>query len=148
MLGRQDFSSFLRGRSNEKVDLAVSVPLGISENGLKYSHPYDDPEYLKTLPEDHPAHPQSKEAQEARRMADAETLALRQRQQERSERRTQPQSHDDSDRNWFQKKKDKLIGTKEEREKAREEKRRAKEEQKRRIRVGNRCTALLTTTGG
>jgi len=119
----------------------LTIALGLS---LTFSHPYDDPEYLKTLPADHPAHPESNEAQEVRKMADAETIALRQKQQERSERHNQAKDKHESDRNWFQKKKDQLIGTKEEREKAKEERRRAKEEERRRIQVSERLRAVYS----
>ncbi|KAL0247365.1 hypothetical protein I308_104401 [Cryptococcus tetragattii IND107] len=106
-------------------------------------HPYDDPEYLRTLPKDHPAHPDSKEARAVRKYSEDEELSKRKRKEIKSVKgdskakgtvgtSTEKEGNDD-ERNWFQRKKDKLIGTKEEREKAKAEKKRLKEEQKKRI---------------
>ena len=134
LLGSEYGASLLRRRRDKKVNLAVRLSSSSKlRHILTIGHPYDDPEYLKTLPVDHPAHPESKEAQEARKLAENETVALRKRQQAHTERQSQPK--EDNDRNWFQKKKDQAIGTKEERRQAKEEKHRAKEEQRRRIRV-------------
>lgn len=105
------------------------------------SHPYDDPQFLNSLPKDHPAHPDSKEAQAVRKHSQDEEYARklqeeeyqRNGQQSRTDHSTSGSGH--NNRNWLQRKKDKLIGTKEERKQAREEKRRQKEEQRRRIQV-------------
>ncbi|ORX38308.1 hypothetical protein BD324DRAFT_620388 [Kockovaella imperatae] len=109
-------------------------------------HPYDDPTYLESLPDDHPANPNSPEAQRLRERAEEERKteeflrAEREGQQgdhsrtaanEASERGTPQGADKDAHRNWFQRQKDHLIGTKEERQKAKEERQRIKAEQKR-----------------
>lgn len=109
-------------------------------------HPYDDPEFLRTLPEHHPAHPNSAEATAMRKRGEDEALLV---QKARSHSSSQPGpssppkgagagatnpdgSHawpqHEEHRNWIQRKKDKLIGTKEERAKAKEDRRKAKAE--------------------
>lgn len=106
-------------------------------------HPYDDPEFLRTLPKDHPAHPDSKEARAVRKQSEDEELSKQKRKEVKSVKgdskakgtvgTSAEKEGTEGERNWFQRKKDKMIGTKEEREKAKAEKRRLKEEQKKRI---------------
>ncbi|WWD02174.1 hypothetical protein V865_000212 [Kwoniella europaea PYCC6329] len=104
-------------------------------------HPYDDPEFLRSLPTTHPAHPESKEGQAIRKKSEDEKILQDKIKTTKStkdgrEQQGQQQSKNvvsGDERNWFQKKKDKLIGTKEERAKAKEDKRKAKEEQRRKM---------------
>ncbi|WVW85398.1 hypothetical protein I302_107436 [Kwoniella bestiolae CBS 10118] len=101
-------------------------------------HPYDDPEFLRTLPKTHPAHPESKEGQAVRKRSEDEKMLQDKIKSTKStkdgrEREQIKNVVGGEERNWFQKKKDKLIGTKEERAKAKEEKRNAKEEQRRKM---------------
>jgi hypothetical protein len=74
-------------------------------------HPYDDPQYLESLPDTHPANPSSAEAQEVRRAEQEEEKAKKE------------------GRNWFQRKKDNMIGTKEERTKEKEARKRQRAEE-------------------
>ncbi|EIW68415.1 hypothetical protein M231_00264 [Tremella mesenterica] len=123
-------------------------------------HPYDDPEYLRTLPDTHPAHPNSAEASAMRKRAEDEALMVEEMKAAKDknpkgssslspkdnaagpsvERGANPDGTHPWDnaqtqhRNWLQKKKDQLIGTKEERQKAKEEKRKMKEEARKRRR--------------
>lgn len=125
-------------------------------------HPYDDPEYIKSLPKDHPAHPDSEAAQRAREQAAQEEALAKKMQMDReaSKKGGKPAEKEevwgpmgpgasvggpakgkakntepDPDRNWFQRKKDQMIGTKEERVQHAEQKRKAKEEQRKREEV-------------
>ncbi|KAL7422381.1 hypothetical protein Q5752_003027 [Cryptotrichosporon argae] len=120
-------------------------------------HPYDDAEFLRSLPRSHPAHPDSHEAQAVRkRSEDEKTLLDKARAAEAAGgagapgpsgaaatssavtgkvkgAQTATNAHgdahgDEHDRNWFQKKKDQLIGTKEERAQAKGDKRRQRKE--------------------
>lgn len=123
-------------------------------------HPYDDPEFLRTLPKDHPAHPDSKEARAVRKYSEDEELSKRKRKEIKSVKgdskagivgTSAEKEGSDGERNWFQRKKDKLIGTKEEREKAKAEKKRLKEEQKKRVQVSSlraQKDILLMTSSG
>lgn len=116
-------------------------------------HPYDDPEFLKSLPLDHPANPESKQGKAVRKATEDEKLEKLEKEKRREQRQRgsapsgEPAAggyHDSGkSRNWFQKKKDQLIGTKEEREKAKEEKRKRKEEERQRIMV--RSNRLIRT---
>lgn len=93
-------------------------------NRSTWIHPYDDPEYLRSLPDTHPAHPESREAKAIRQHEEAERAM-------RAKKTGQAGDVAGGEkRNWFQKKKDNLIGTKEERvkEKAERKKREAEEE--------------------
>ena len=124
-------------------------------------HPYDDPEFLRTLPKDHPAHPDSKEARAVRKQSEDEELSKQKRKEVKSVKgdskakgtvgTSAEKEGTDGERNWFQRKKDKMIGTKEEREKAKAEKRRLKEEQKKRIQESRllceKDILLMTSTG-
>ncbi|RSH82291.1 hypothetical protein EHS25_006001 [Saitozyma podzolica] len=122
-------------------------------------HPYDDPEFLRTLPKSNPAHPDSAQARAARARAEAEDLAMKKTQEARDLSRdrkdskklgngdvgsggSSPSSGEEKngngivkrngeteERNWFQRKKDKLIGTKEEREQAKRDKQKKKDEE-------------------
>ncbi|KAI9639185.1 uncharacterized protein MKK02DRAFT_39475 [Dioszegia hungarica] len=74
-------------------------------------HPYDDPEYLQSLPDTHPANPNSDEARAVRHAEEQEAIAKKE------------------GRNWFQRKKDSVIGTKEEREKEKADKKKRREEE-------------------
>lgn len=67
-------------------------------------HPYDDPEYLRSLPDTHPAHPDSEPARAVRKHSEDELLRAEKAKAERKEKRS-----------LGGKIKDKLIGTKEER---------------------------------
>jgi hypothetical protein len=109
------------------------------------SHPYDDPEYLHSLPDTHPANPNSKQAQEVRELASREKEQIEARQKAKSGT-TAKDSHDTEGehRNWIQRKKDQLIGTKEERAKAKAEKKRLKEQRRRQERV---CFVLCYSSG-
>ncbi len=75
-----------------------------------WNHPYDDPEYLQSLPDTHPANPNSAEAKAAR--AHAEEL---QRQHAEETKGHTGKGKETASRNFWQKMKDKAIGTKEER---------------------------------
>ncbi|OXB35729.1 hypothetical protein J007_04557 [Cryptococcus neoformans] len=124
-------------------------------------HPYDDPEFLRTLPKDHPAHPDSKEARAVRKQSEDEELSKQKRKEVKSVKgdskakgtvgTSAEKEGTEGERNWFQRKKDKMIGTKEEREKAKAEKRRLKEEQKKRIQESRllceKDILLMTSTG-
>ena len=114
-------------------------------------HPYDDPEFLRTLPDTHPANPNSQQGQAVRKRTEDERLMMeKMRERDKSTSKGGMTGSTgaatgggggggggggDGDRNWFQKKKDELIGTKEERQMAKEEKRKAKEEQRKKMRV-------------
>ncbi|WRT68629.1 uncharacterized protein IL334_005607 [Kwoniella shivajii] len=104
-------------------------------------HPYDDPEFLRTLPKTHPAHPESKEAQAIRKRSEDEKIIQEKYKETRktkdgregiSQNATKSSGGGD-ERNWFQKKKDKMIGTKEERAQAKENKRKIRAEQQRKM---------------
>ncbi|WWC63520.1 uncharacterized protein I303_106123 [Kwoniella dejecticola CBS 10117] len=110
-------------------------------------HPYDDPEFLNSLPKDHPAHPDSKEGRAIRKQSEDEKILQEKYRNAKDSKggktpssATQGQNQGAKgvvgaeERNWFQKKKDKLIGTKEERAKAKEEKRKAREVMQRQMR--------------
>ena len=113
-------------------------------------HPYDDPEFLQSLPDTHPANPNSKQGKAARKQSEDELLALKKREEERKARKAAKgkggnaegssaaaagtSGHADHDRNWIQRQKDKAIGTKEEREQKKEAKRKLKAEQERKLR--------------
>lgn len=93
-------------------------------------HPYDDPEYLESLPDTHPAHPNSKEAQAIRQHAEAERVMMKQKSEQGAPGNQQTKGKAvTGNRNWFQRQKDDLIGTKEERAKAKEDKRKKREEE-------------------
>ncbi|WWC90578.1 uncharacterized protein L201_005514 [Kwoniella dendrophila CBS 6074] len=109
-------------------------------------HPYDDPEFLKTLPTSHPAHPDSKEGRAIRKQSEDEKTFLDKKRENKDSKTPITNKTDKSvvsgggnntnngeERNWFQKKKDQLIGTKEERAKAKEEKRRVREAQRKKM---------------
>ena len=113
-------------------------------------HPYDDPIFLQSLPESHPANPNSEQAKAMRQRADEERKVMEKARTEAkrdsSEQNLSPTSaakraagsgvvSSDESRNWFQKQKDKLIGTKEERQKAKEERHRIQAEERKRARV-------------
>jgi hypothetical protein len=130
-------------------------------------HPYDDPEFLRTLPKSNPAHPDSAQARAARARAEAEDLAMKKTQEARDLSRdrkdskklangdsgnggSSPSSGEEKngnvkrngeveERNWFQRKKDKLIGTKEEREQVKRDKQKKKDEEMANVRVRGKC---------
>ncbi|WVR09412.1 hypothetical protein IAU60_006479 [Kwoniella sp. DSM 27419] len=103
-------------------------------------HPYDDPEFLRSLPDTHPAHPDSREARQIRKQSNDE-YAMEQQRKAKSAKGAEKKDeshgaahHDkDHERNWFQRKKDQVIGTKEERAKAKADKARAREEQRKKL---------------
>ena len=74
-------------------------------------HPYDDPEFLRSLPDTHPANPNSKEARAVREHAQAEEAMRKQRGSGGGG--AGPAGSGGEKRNWFQRKKDDIIGTKE-----------------------------------
>jgi len=76
-----------------------------------WNHPYDDPEYLQSLPDTHPANPNSAEAKAARAQA---AELQKQHEQALAKSGGKGKVH----RNFAQRLKDKAIGTKEEREEA------------------------------
>lgn len=78
-------------------------------------HPYDDPEYLQSLPDTHPANPNS-----------AEAAAIRHAEAEEEKAKKEG-------RNWFQRKKDNMIGTKEERKREKDERKRQREAQEKKM---------------
>ena len=90
-------------------------------------HPYDDPEYLQSLPDTHPANPNSKEAKAIREHAQAEEAMRKQRGGGQPGQNAGGAGGEK--RNWFQRKKDDIIGTKEERAHAKAEKKKRKEEE-------------------
>ncbi|ORY29680.1 hypothetical protein BCR39DRAFT_588260 [Naematelia encephala] len=114
-------------------------------------HPYDDPEYLRTLPDTHPANPNSVEAQAMRKRAEDEALLAKRIQESDAKGSKKAAGHgadtsavDDGmvvqntkaaggDRNWLQRQKDKLVGTKEERAQAKEQRRKQREEERKRM---------------
>lgn len=118
-------------------------------------HPYDDPEYLRSLPDTHPAHPDSAQARAVRKQSeDEETMhrkMVEEREREEAKRtggsNSAQSTHEaaaaaisggakgkgkEHHRNWFQKKKDQVIGTKEERAQEKENRRKQREEEKKR----------------
>ncbi len=97
------------------------------------SHPYDDPEFLRSLPDTHPAHPDSLQGKAVRKATEEEMREMQQYKEEYE--RGGRKGKAPEKRNWFQRKKDQAIGTKQERAIAREEKRKRKEEERQRIMV-------------
>jgi len=101
-------------------------------------HPYDDPTFLQSLPDTHPANPSSEQAQQVRQQAEEEERYKREHEARKASKTAgtgTAAAAQDNDRNWIQRKKDQLIGTKEERTKAKEARRKQKEEERRRMRV-------------
>ncbi|CAD6590605.1 MAG: hypothetical protein TREMPRED_005814, partial [Tremellales sp. Tagirdzhanova-0007] len=104
-------------------------------------HPYDDPEYLRTLPDTHPANPNSAQGQAIRKRGEDEQLMVQKMQNDQKMKNDEYrkgdeglQGHNSGDgggghRNWVQRQKDKLVGTPEERAKAKAEKKRIEAEQ-------------------
>jgi hypothetical protein len=100
-------------------------------------HPYDDPEYLRSLPDTHPANPNSSEAQAVRKHAEEEERLARKANEDRSsvsgaKIADKSTGTGGKEKSWFQKKKDNLLGTKEERAQYKEAKRKARAEQDKR----------------
>jgi hypothetical protein len=100
-------------------------------------HPYDDPEFLQSLPDTHPAHPSSAQAQAIRKRTEEEEAMMKKRKGEKDQDHPAKgrnvvsdgsKSGEDEDRNWFQRQKDKLVGTPEERAKAKAERKRVNAE--------------------
>jgi hypothetical protein len=90
-----------------------------------WTHPYDDDEFIKSLPDTHPANPRSTQAKEARSQYDQLMEQARRKREAKA-----------SERSTGGKLKDKLLGSsKEERDAKRIEKqaRRAKEEEDARV---------------
>jgi len=116
-----------------------------------WTHPYDDPDYIRSLPDTHPANPESQAARERREEIERTEERAR-RVQARggnmsdtdtdeegpgmSTRAAMLQNADDSDKSWFQRQKDKLSDHKEKRAQRKAEERKQRIEQERQIRVG------------
>ncbi|ORX35966.1 hypothetical protein BD324DRAFT_629703 [Kockovaella imperatae] len=116
-------------------------------------HPYDDPEYIASIPDTHPAHPNSEEAQQMRRTmmeqrARYEELKKAHEQQKQSGTTPHDASkldehHEDiikslnaphEHKSWLQRQKDKFKMSHEERKKHREEKKRLAAERRQKLR--------------
>lgn len=115
-------------------------------------HPYDDPDYIKSLPDTHPANPESQAARERRE--EIERAAERaKRVQARggnmsdtdtdeegpgmSSRAAMMQKSEHEDKSWLQRQKDKLADHKEKRAQRKAEERKQRIEQEKQIRVCN-----------
>jgi hypothetical protein len=114
-------------------------------------HPYDDPDYIKSLPDTHPANPESQAARERREEIErAEERAKRVQARGgnmsdtdtdeegpgMSSRAAMMQNSEQEDKSWLQRQKDKLSDHKEKRAKRKAEERRQRIEQEKQIRVG------------
>jgi len=113
-------------------------------------HPYDDPDYIKSLPDTHPANPESQAARERREEIErAEERAKRVQARGgnmsdtdtdeegpgMSSRAAMMQKSEQEDKSWLQRQKDKLSDHKEKRAKRKEEERKQRIEQEKQIRV-------------
>ena len=113
-------------------------------------HPYDDPDYIKSLPDTHPANPESQAARERREEIErAEERAKRVQARGgnmsdtdtdeegpgMSSRAAMMQNSEHEDKSWLQRQKDKLSDHKEKRAKRKAEERRQRIEQEKQIRV-------------
>jgi hypothetical protein len=102
-----------------------------------WQHPYDDPTYLQSLPDTHPANPNSTEAKQARSKYDEMMdKARKEREMKQQEKRS-----------TGGKLKDKLLGsTKAEREEKRRKKAalRAKQEEEERVSFDRRVSSLIS----
>lgn len=100
-------------------------------------HPYDDPEFLRSLPDTHPANPRSAQAQAVQKHAEDEKRLLEKQQNDKRSAAAPVAGNKTGteSRNWIQRQTDKVIGTKEERAKHKEEKRRIRAEMEKRQRV-------------
>ena len=94
------------------------------------------------MPDTHPANPNSAEAQAVRKRGEDEMLAMKKKQEQKQS--AQKGASGGENRNWFQKKKDALIGTKEERRAAKAEKQRVRAEQEKKLRVSFICSSFLS----
>lgn len=117
-----------------------------------WTHPYDDPEYLQSLPDSHPANPNSeagRERQEQIRKAslpppakqgqgqgESDLSATDEDEAGMSSRAAMRNEADSQDKGWFQRQKDKLADKRERRAKRKAEERKQRAEQQRQIRVG------------
>jgi len=127
-------------------------------------HPYDDPDYIKSLPDTHPANPESQAARERREEIErAEERAKRVQARGgnmsdtdtdeegpgMSSRAAMMQKSEQEDRSWLQRQKDKLSDHKEKRAQRKAEERRQRIEQEKQIRVSfslASCLPALTIT--
>lgn len=122
-----------------------------------WTHPYDDPDYLRTLPDTHPANPNSQAAQERREQIRKASEPQPQRQGQgqagdngesdlsatdedesgpgMSSRAAMRNDADANDKGWFQRQKDKISDKRERRaqRKAAERKQRAEQEAEMRV---------------
>jgi hypothetical protein len=117
-------------------------------------HPYDDPDYLSSLPDSHPANPESAAARERREeLEKVSAQAARRHNREQvggsdvsgtdtdeegpgmSSRAAMMHDSDQNDKSWFQRQKDKLADKKERRAKRKVEERKQRAEQEKQIRV-------------
>jgi hypothetical protein len=120
-------------------------------------HPYDDPDYIRSLPDSHPANPESQAARERREEIErAEERAKRIQARGgnasdtdtdtdgeghgMSSRAAMMQKSEQEDKSWLQRQKDKLADHKEKRAKRKEEERRQRIEQEKQIRVSQSLT--------
>ena len=123
-------------------------------------HPYDDPEFLRSLPDTHPANPNSAQAQAMHKRAEEEAAMDRKMQDDQDGSRSADAGSQETagsdgshlsgheHRNWIQRQKDKLVGTPEERAKAKAEKRRVQEERRKQMQVGRCCDERLALADG
>jgi len=116
-----------------------------------WTHPYDDPDYIQSLPDTHPANPESSAARERRQELErAEERAKRVQARGggddtgtdtdeegpgMSSRAAMMQDSDQNDKSWFQRQKDKVSDHKERRAKRKAEERKQRAEQEKQIRV-------------
>lgn len=104
---------------------------------------------MQSLPDSHPANPNSEQAKKVQALASREKEQVEARQKARSGASAAANGQNGTaskseDRNWLQRKKDQIIGTKEERAKAKAEKARLKEQRRRQERA--RFTSLGSDT--
>lgn len=142
------------------------LPLGICADGYRnkhsfyveekteraiWTHPYDDPDYLQSLPDTHPANPNSEAAQERREQIRKASLPPRERGDHgesdlsatdedesgpgMSSRAAMRNEADENDKGWFQRQKDKISDKREKRAERKAEERKQRAEQERQIRV-------------
>ncbi|WVO14535.1 hypothetical protein L204_102170 [Cryptococcus depauperatus] len=96
-------------------------------------HPYDDPEYLRTLPKSHPAHPDFHEVEAMREPLEDEQRRHMAASVGNNSAGEAASAHGYPHQTWLQRTKDRVIGTKEERQQAKAEKKKRKEELRKKI---------------
>ena len=135
----------LRPRSNHQFYVEIKTERST------WLHPYDDPEYLASLPDTHPANPNSEQAHQARAQHEAITKAAQQKKAGSSSGGRQDVhaaaqaamaggrsqgNQSAEERSFGGKLKDKILGS------TKEERRKAKAEQRERDRVRHDCTTI------